>query len=1426
MGFIKDIATGIAHLHGLKIVHRDLKPANILIDSQYVAKIADFGLVKVFSKLEEVTKKIEELYMGTLAGTPVYMAPEVMTGHYNSQADIFSMGIIFCGILDDDLKEQIEKQLIGITMHKVPGYKYKVPATIGTFMQRLVTRMLQKDYHLRPKAHDVSQQLMQCGKESMKINLRSVQLLAAGISSCLGVIVLPPGEKPPDGHRITDKITLHDLFHLTNPDVVLNTEQNKDGCDNTVDATNIDVMFKSIGGSTGKVRMSKKASVEEMRRLIASQSNIPLDSLELFHRKWAVENDQSLEKEGIKQGSVVHVHSVKEDAKGTVYYELDKALLDPTFNYDFTKLDDGNTQYFRGGLPYQRPCGWFRHAIKVKGKYEDDIWLGNIGNRTESTAKEWPVSYHGWNMTSDNIPIGAVASNGLNGIITTPSLHLVAEKFVDTFEFEGNTYQIALQNRINPNAVNGHLVTIPGKETGASADFWLSPKQDPSKRVYDVRPYGILIRRIDACTICQKIIYNKYCMMGAPSSKPQTEVPLIEGHTTKQANSLPYILGDKIGKGHFGNVYKAEHRTTKAVVAVKTLTEVDDQKVESEVTSLRKADHKNIVKFLDFISDSEQACIVLEFCEFGSLEKFLTQHRPDKTQRIKFMIDISAGLAYLHEIHIAHRDLKPANVLVDSRRVAKIADFGLAKVLMGPGSTGDVDKIYMVTGSTIAYMAPEVHNKHYNIQADIFSMALVFCVTISEEMKKEIEPKCLGLVMHNIHDYQFTAPEGMDDFMRKLITSMLQRDYHVRPKAHEVYQQLIQYDAQPTEPIVSRNKPYQTGSGNIRSTGSRRLEDNQDVNGYCIVSRLGTGAFSDVYKAVEHSTQETVALKRIKELALDASVLIEIKALQIAAHKNVVKYIKSFTDDNTLYIVLEYCTFGPIYSFIKSKRPDKEKRMCLLQDIANGIAHLHSLKIVHRDLKPANILVDSQNVAKIADFGLAKVFKSDDTKKMEELYMATITGTYAYMAPEVPTGYYNAQADIFSMGIIFCGILDDNLKDKVERELIGLKIHLVPGYKYKIPATIGTFMERLVTRMLQEDYHLRPKAHDVSQQLIQHGKKSVKIDLRSTQLLAAGISSCLGVIVLPPEEKPSGQQRRNKITLHDLFHLTNPVVLNKEENNDYGRDDTAVDATGIDVMFKSIGGSTGKVRMSKKANVEEMRRLIASQSNIPLDSLELFHRKWAVEEGQSLEKEGINQGSVLHVHSVKEDAKGTVYYELDKALLDPTFNYDFTKLDDGNTQYFRGGLPYQRPCGWFRHAIKVKGEYDDDIWLGPPGGRTNSASKEWPVSYHGSKMTSDNIPVEAEASYGLNGIITTPSLHLVAEKFVETFEFEGNTYQIALQNRINPNQDNGHLITIPVKDTAASADYWLSPKQDPSKGVYDVRPYGILIRRIDDEPIN
>ena len=174
-------------------------------------------------------------------------------------------------------------------------------------------------------------------------------------------------------------------------------------------------------------------------------------------------------------------------------------------------------------------------------------------------------------------------------------------------------------------------------------------------------------------------------------------------------------------------------------------------------------------------------------------------------------------------------------------------------------------------------------------------------------------------------------------------------------------------------------------------------------------------------------------------------------------------------------------------------------------------------------------------------------------------------------------------------------------------------------------------------------------------------------------------------------------------------------------------------------------------------------------------------------------------------------------YQVDPDDFDPKYDCDFTTVSDDGKKYTRGGYEYQRPYGWKRLALKVRGAYGDDSWLGPNSIRTSTSPEEWPVSYHGTKMGKDILKDGPRALHG-EGTYTSPSLKMVADMgYAQTFTYsDGKTYQIAFQSRVNPAP--GHLVVIDKSETGAGADCWISPKHDVESGQYDVRPYGILIR--------
>ena len=140
---------------------------------------------------------------------------------------------------------------------------------------------------------------------------------------------------------------------------------------------------------------------------------------------------------------------------------------------------------------------------------------------------------------------------------------------------------------------------------------------------------------------------------------------------------------------------------------------------------------------------------------------------------------------------------------------------------------------------------------------------------------------------------------------------------------------------------------------------------------------------------------------------------------------------------------------------------------------------------------------------------------------------------------------------------------------------------------------------------------------------------------------------------------------------------------------------------------------------------------------------------------------------------------------------------------------------YRRPYGWKRLATKVVGKYENGDWLGLDGIRSEQATGERPVSYHGTDLMRANEIAKVgfkpgpRALFG-KSIYSSPSLEMVEKLYAHEFTHGGKSYKIVLQNRVNPNG----LQVIPNAQTGVGADSWLSQSGD------DVRAYGVLVRKV------
>ena len=198
----------------------------------------------------------------------------------------------------------------------------------------------------------------------------------------------------------------------------------------------------------------------------------------------------------------------------------------------------------------------------------------------------------------------------------------------------------------------------------------------------------------------------------------------------------------------------------------------------------------------------------------------------------------------------------------------------------------------------------------------------------------------------------------------------------------------------------------------------------QVIRGYELRELIGKGGFAAVYRAFQPTVEREVAIKIIlAKYANDPGFVrrFETEAQLIARleHLHIVPLYDYWREPNNAYLVMRWLRGGNLFKSIQKEGPWELPRAAhLIEQIASALATAHRNGIIHRDLSPANILLDEDNNAFLADFGIAKDIVEDHTKD-ERLY-----GSPAYMAPEqIKSEEISARTDIYSLGIVVYQLL-------------------------------------------------------------------------------------------------------------------------------------------------------------------------------------------------------------------------------------------------------------------------------------------------------------------------------------------------------------------------------------------------------------------
>ncbi|KAH7100655.1 Pkinase-domain-containing protein [Auriculariales sp. MPI-PUGE-AT-0066] len=325
-------------------------------------------------------------------------------------------------------------------------------------------------------------------------------------------------------------------------------------------------------------------------------------------------------------------------------------------------------------------------------------------------------------------------------------------------------------------------------------------------------------------------------------------------------------------------------------------------------------------------------------------------------------------------------------------------------------------------------------------------------------------------------------------------------------------QQQQQTPVQPMNPVTAspekHNDPAQTDKDHIKSiveeekATKNKMPHYPGLERFKLIDKMGDGAFSNVYKAVELATGRKVAVKVVRKFELNshqdgdkhlnpqfkkrpraterANILKEVQIMRGTNHTNVVKLISFSESDEYYYLVLELMEGGELFhQIVKLTYFSEQLSRHVILQVAHGIRHLHEERgVVHRDIKPENLLFDripivpSKNPqprqfdeekedegefipgvggggigkVKIADFGLSKIVWNEETM--------TPCGTVGYTAPEiVKDERYSKSVDMWALGCVLytllCGFppfYDESINVLTEKVAKGYYTFLSPWW--------------------------------------------------------------------------------------------------------------------------------------------------------------------------------------------------------------------------------------------------------------------------------------------------------------------------------------------------------------------------------------------
>ncbi|XP_023401674.1 serine/threonine-protein kinase 3 isoform X3 [Loxodonta africana] len=338
----------------------------------------------------------------------------------------------------------------------------------------------------------------------------------------------------------------------------------------------------------------------------------------------------------------------------------------------------------------------------------------------------------------------------------------------------------------------------------------------------------------------------------APKSKLKK---LSEDSLTKQPEEVFDVL-EKLGEGSYGSVFKAIHKESGQVVAIKQVpVESDLQEIIKEISIMQQCDSPYVVKYYGSYFKNTDLWIVMEYCGAGSVSDIIRLRNKTLTEDeiATILKSTLKGLEYLHFMRKIHRDIKAGNILLNTEGHAKLADFGVAGQL-----TDTMAKRNTVIGTPF-WMAPEAifmiptnpppTFRKPELWSDDFTDFVKKCLVKSPEQRAT----ATQLLQH--HFIKNAKPVSI---LRDLITEAME----IKAKRHEEQQRELEEEEENSdEDELDSHTMVKTGSesvGTMRATGtmSEGAQTMIEHNSMMLESDLGTMVINSEDEEEEDGTMK------------------------------------------------------------------------------------------------------------------------------------------------------------------------------------------------------------------------------------------------------------------------------------------------------------------------------------------------------------------------------------------------------------------------------------------------------------------------------------------------------------------------------------------------------------------------------------------